>query len=368
MNSSSKGFSLIEVLVGLAIGLLGMLVMMQVFSLAEQGKRVTGGGNDAQTTGAISLYSILRDVRQAGYGITNIRLIGCNVTLPNGVLLNAMAPVTINHASVPAGDANTDTILVFSGNGNNSPQGDTITSQPVAAPYVYPRAYAVASPTSFAVGDQVIAQVSNLGQFTTPFTVCNVTMEPILTQPLNTPFVTVATGLANASRGYLYNMGANPRIVAYAVRNSILTECNFMANDCTAANRVTDTSVWAPIADSVVSLRAVYGRDATPTAMDAILDTYDPTTPPGSVAGTACGFSRILTVRLALVTRNNTFEKTAVTSAAPTWNSSTIAPIVLSGLDEWTHYRYKLFQTEIPLRNLITNDVVQPVNGGTNPC
>jgi type IV pilus assembly protein PilW len=73
-------------------------------------------------------------------------------------------------------------------------------------------------------------------------------------------------------------------------------------------------------------------------------------------------------VRLALVTRNNNFEKDAVTSAAPVWNGTTVAPIVLSGLSEWTHYRYKLFQTEIPLRNLVANGPVLPVNGGAAPC
>jgi type IV pilus assembly protein PilW len=367
MNSSSKGFSLIEVLVGLAIGLLGMLVMMQVFSVAEQGKRSTSGGDDAQTTGAISLYSILRDVRQAGYGITNIRLIGCNVTLPSGVVLNSMAPVTINHASIPAGDANTDTLLVFSGNGNNSIEGDSITSQPVVAPYTYPRAYALASPTSFAVGDQVIAQVASTGQFTSPFTICNVRMEPILTKPVNTPNVTVATGLANASNGYLYNMGVNPRIAAYAVRSGALTVCNFMVSNCTSAGLINDTTVWVPIADAVVSMRAVYGRDANPAVMDAIVDTYDQATPAGNVATTACGFSRILTLRLALVTRNNNYEKAEVTAAAPAWNGGNVAPITLSALNEWTHYRYKLFQTEVPLRNLIANGVVPAING-TPPC
>ncbi|HVK95151.1 MAG TPA: prepilin-type N-terminal cleavage/methylation domain-containing protein, partial [Noviherbaspirillum sp.] len=66
MHPYRTGFSLIEIMVGLAMGMVSMVVIMQVFSVFEGGKRTTTGGADAQSNGAISLYMIERDVRMAG--------------------------------------------------------------------------------------------------------------------------------------------------------------------------------------------------------------------------------------------------------------------------------------------------------------
>jgi type IV pilus assembly protein PilW len=63
-------------------------------------------------------------------------------------------------------------------------------------------------------------------------------------------------------------------------------------------------------------------------------------------------------VRLALVARSTQTEKDVVTTAAPVWEGSydtvgnPAAGIVLSGLTDWQKYRYKVFQTTVPLRNL----------------
>ena len=109
----TRGFSLVELLVGLVIGMIGVVIMMQIFSVSEGYKRTTTGGDDAQNNGAIGLYGLQRDLRQAGQGTNSFNglvppgaaasLIGCNVTLRAGVTINANAPVTINHASIPAG-------------------------------------------------------------------------------------------------------------------------------------------------------------------------------------------------------------------------------------------------------------------------
>ena len=123
------GFSLVEIMVGMVIGMFGLLIMMQVFSLAEEQKRTTTSGGDTQSTGAIALYGLQRDIRQAGWGLSDAKIIGCNVTLalPSATwTINSLAPMTINHASIPAGDTNTDTILVAYGNTNGTTQGDEI--------------------------------------------------------------------------------------------------------------------------------------------------------------------------------------------------------------------------------------------------
>jgi type IV pilus assembly protein PilW len=337
------GFSLVEIMVALVIGMLAMIVMMQLFSVSEGYKRSTTGGADAQTIGAIALFGLQRDIRQSGYGIGNVNLMACDLTLPSGKTIHNLAPLTINPdvADLPAGDANSDTLLTVYGSGNGSSEGDLLVAVPGSAT-VYP----VQTPTSFAVGDRIIAERQPRP------TPCLLSLDPVVTVVGSN--VTVTTGTAGLTGGsILYNLGPNPKIIGYAIRQGNLTMCDYA--DATKDCSNTGSSNWIPIANNVVSLRAQYGRDSSGPPMDAIIDMYDQTTPT-----TACGWARISALRLALVTRNSQTEKIAVTTAAPTWEgsaagnpgASTAAPIDLSGNASWQNFRYRVFQTTVPLRNM----------------
>ena len=356
----AAGFSLAEIMVGMVIGLLGVIIMLNMLSVSENQKRTTSGGDDAQNAGAIALYGMQRDIQQSGYGTSAQRLIGCNVQLRAGVTLTGIAPVTINHNLVPtaAHDANTDTLLVVYGNANGPGEGDGITAQPTS-----PTIYTVQTQPSYAVGDYVIAQYSSRQ---TPCT--GLVLDTIQTATAGSPNVTVANGVANIMTTNLVtgitpellNLGQSPKVLVYAVRNGNLTVCDYMQNDCGSAANATINSaneaIWAPIAGNIVSLKAQYGRDTNAAgAMDGIVDVYDQTTP--SNAGTlACDWARIPAVRLALVARGSSGASTA---AAPTWAGSATNPIDLTSLTKWTNYRYKVFETTVPLRN-ITMQGVQP--------
>jgi len=358
------GFSLVEIMVGMVIGMLGLVIMMQVFSLSESQKRATTGGGDALSNGSIALYGLQRDVRQAGFGTSDPKLVGCTVTLRTGVALANFAPLSINPVKADGSalftgqDANTDTLLVVYGNSNGSPQGDAITTQPASAgTATLPDIYATATPTSFTAGDLIIATPQNRA------TPCNLSVTGVASIGVgNTAnvIVTAGTGVANMTNGTLFNLGQSPKIAAYAVRGGNLTLCNYMANDCSLAANNGNTAIWVPIANNIVSLKALYGRDTT-TPMDGIVDAYS-TTAPASV----CDWVKISAVRLALVARNPTLEKTAVTSAAAlAWdgdtasNASAVAGnnIDLSADANWQNYRYRVLQTVVPLRNLVWQGV-----------
>ncbi len=70
------GFTLVEVMVAMVIGLIGILIVLQVFSTVESQRQATTGSGDAQNNGAIALHSLQRDVRQAGYGINALNVLG----------------------------------------------------------------------------------------------------------------------------------------------------------------------------------------------------------------------------------------------------------------------------------------------------
>jgi type IV pilus assembly protein PilW len=213
--------------------------------------------------------------------------------------------------------------------------------------------YNVQMPSAFLANDRVIAAPA----------VCagNLTLDRVTT---NIGTVIVATGAAGVT---LYNLGPGPKILAYAVRRGNLTVCDYVLNDCGAAS-VTDTSIWVPVAANIVGLKAEYGKDDPNNGGTAIPVTDTPPAyarvgPFNSTAPTtACDWTRIPAVRLAIVSRSSQLEAAKdssgavipVTAAAPSWVGGSIdvsATAVPSGFT-WQNYRYKVFQTVVPIRNV----------------
>lgn len=342
LHKRLKGFSLVELMVAMTIGLFGVLIMTQVFSLSEQNKRSTTSGNDAMNEGVVAMYAVQRDVRMGGFGVADVKLLGCNVLLRAGVTLVALAPVTINHASIPAGDANTDTLVVVYANTNGSTEGDSTNAA----------GDGVMTPTSFAVNNWIIVapavRPDPPSAVYAAACVPTLTLDQVATVVVNPSSMTLTSGAALGTGARAFNLGPRvPRIVAYAIRGGSLAMCDYTASDCSANANITNAAVWVPIASNIVSLRAQYGRDtAAASSMDGIVDIYDQTAPT-----TACDWVRVSAVRLALVARSGQ-PQASITTVAPVWDGSATNPINLSGNSAWQNYRYKVFQTVAPVRNI----------------
>ncbi|WP_019140289.1 PilW family protein [Noviherbaspirillum massiliense] len=344
----AAGLGLVEIMVGLAIGSFAAIVMLQVFAMSEGRKRTTTSGGDAQSNGIIAFNQLQRDISQAGYGIAALNLFNCNTTWTLGSGTTSitnpvrLAPVTINPGTIPAGDANTDTLLVVYGNTDGQPQGNNILSQDGAK-------NTVQMPTAFAVGDRVIIAPAACSS--------NLLIDRVTATATTTVTVTnAATGTA------MYNLGNSPSILAYAVRGGNLTVCDYMVNDCGKAADKDKPSVWVPVANNIISIKAVYWRD-----------TKNPTGTPGSRNQTTptdnLDWTKVCAVNLALVARSGEYSKDIVTATArnapqpvnaPTWSDNAAAPIIGTGSlgpdavpdEPWKHYRYKVFEAVIPIRNV----------------
>ena len=120
---------------------------------------------------------------------------------------------------------------------------------------------------------------------------------------------------------------------------------------------------------NIVAMVAFYGKD---TNGDGVVDTYDQATPT-----TNAGWMQVLTVRVAIVARSAQYEKlddrnNPVTTASPKWDIGAITTVPkdtsnqpvdcgtskcltlkLDALPDWQRYRYKVYDTVIPLRNLL---------------
>ncbi len=324
-----KGFTLVEVMVAMVIGMIGIIIMMQVFATAEGQKRATTGTGDAQSSGAMALYELQRDIRQGGYGINSMSLLSCGLALDAPfpkVNLPTLGPAIINPAWLPAGDANTDTLLITFGNSGGSPEGDAI----IGGSDVVPK---VQTPKNFIKDDWVVGAPAADGN-----AAC--TLKLTLAQVTDVTGSEVTVNRASvAAAELLFNFGPTPTIRAYAIRLGNLTVCDYLLNDCSIAGNAGNQAIWVPIASNIVSLRAEYGHGA---------NTWDQIAPT-----TACGWARTAALRIAVVARNTQVEQGEITAAAPTWEGSATAPLELKDTRaNWKNYRYKVFETVVPIRNL----------------
>src|SRR4030065_2520446 len=98
-----RGFSLVELLVAAAIGVIASLAIFQVFAVFEGQKRTTTSGGEAPTSGTLALFTVERELRQAGKGIKNLQFLGCQIQGRDS-LSGAHFPPELIPVKIPAGD------------------------------------------------------------------------------------------------------------------------------------------------------------------------------------------------------------------------------------------------------------------------
>lgn len=292
---------------------------------------------------AISLDSLQREISLSGFGFAATNLLGCNLTLPSPASANVpLRPVTINPdvSLVKAGDTNTDTVLLFFGEGNGQPQGDVVKN-------VSSGDYSLEQTVVYNKNDWVI--IYPKAAYADPTAACtaNLALGRVTAVDSTGTIVTLNTAVGDAQ--YLYNLGQTPKLRAYSVRSGNLAVCDMYDTSTNTFARTCSTDGdWTPAASNIVALRAQYGRDTTAPLMDGIVDTFDQST-----AGTACAAARSPSVRLALVARNSQVSKDDMTATAPTWSGTSGAAIDLTGTgSNWKKYRYRVFESVVPVRNL----------------
>jgi type IV pilus assembly protein PilW len=357
-----RGFSLIELMVGVVIGLLAVLVITQVMALAEGKKRTVSMGGDAQVNGALALFSLQRDIQQAGYGAVALPdAIGCTVNYAGSSKSGSfmLAPVVVTDGGSASAS---DTIAVLEGNTVNF-------SAPMVLSGIANQTddhFTVKSSFGAVVGNMMIAVPQGWGS-SVPcglFSVTSATSPATATlTSTNVPHgsgsgwnqSSVFPSTSMAAGSYLLNMGS-----MVSRTYSVSSAGNLQSADLSMTDGSTTTQDLYP---QIVLMQAMYGKD---TNGDGKVDTYDKTTPT-----TNAGWQQVLSVRVAVVTRSNQYEKDLVTSTAPLWdvgstisvsgttacnNGSQCLTLDVSKITDWQHYRYKVYDTIVPLRNALWNN------------
>lgn len=341
--SHQSGFTLVEIMVGLAIGMLATLVIMQVMSVFETQKRVTTGTADAQTNGGIALYNIGRELQLAGFPLlpATDSPLECTTLTFGATGIGSISPVTITDGAAASGVSASDTITIRYG---NSSMGGVPT-----------RITAMGAPTAndATVDNNLGCQVNDIAIITNG-TTCAMTSVTALSAAGVTPATVTLQNTTTAIAGAGLACLGTWNEIAYRVNNGNLER-----------NGV-------PTITGIVNLQAQYGiaaaglvnTDPLFNKVTQWVDASGGTWAAPSVADR----NRIKAIRLAVVARNPKMEATNVTAAcssttaaSPTglcaWEGSVSSPaptIDLSAGDpNWLRYRYRVFETIIPLRNVI---------------
>lgn len=349
-----KGVSLIELMVGLVIGLLATLVIMQVFSVFEAQKRTTSGSADAQTNGSIALMNIQRSVQMAGYGLSLPMADIDNSSLK----CKAFSDFQLDAAD-PSSTTNLFPLQIKDGGGNES---DEITVR-------YSTSAKGAVPVQITqVTGKTLAVKNVIG--------CGAELS---TAAYDSLYPAKRPNIVLVTRGTTCGMAfINKQPIAGAIGVDSTIELRAMPDVFTAAgttvkteDQVTCMGNWAShtfrvnkntnelqrntqaIISGVVGLQAQYGVSASATDNNVTnwVDATGIWTNP-----TVANRNRIKAIRVAIVLQNGLKEKTAVTTVAPqAWvNSGTATTSInVSALADWQNYRYRVFSTTIPMRNML---------------
>lgn len=361
-NVCQGGFSLIELMVGLVIGLLVTLVIMQMFSTFEGQKRTTTGNADAQTSGSVALYNLQRDVQLAGYGLPlfdadNMPLKCSPIPTVDHDNNNAtppisLAPIDIVDGGTAAGASDRVTVRY----GSSASGG-------VPVPVLNRNGADVLVDYNIScVKDDVVFGVNG--------NVC------VSTTVVADPATNTQINLRNPFTG----VNAGDSIACLAGWNEF--QFQVAANQLTRLNTSNNT-VRTPVVDGIVNIQAQYGISASPTSNQitqwvnatgvwAALPNVIGTTSAVCTAGLA-NRNCIKAIRVAIVARNGLLENlpavsaacSSITNANPVgvcaWDATSANPAVaspaplidLSNTANWNQYRYKVYETIIPLRNMV---------------
>jgi type IV pilus assembly protein PilW len=383
-NFYQAGFSLVEIMVGLVIGLLATLVVLQVFSVFEGQKRTTTGTADAQTNGNVALYSIKRDLQMAGYGLLPITDSPLECTAPNydtaDTGITTLAPVTITDGGTAPGASDIITIRY----GTSATGGSFSKVSDIGT----------AGANVATVDDYLGCNVNDIAIVIsgTGGGLCSLTTVAALSAAPNYKGVTLTnvSTMGTANGAFLSCLG-NWKEIQYSINpnynptNSSNSQAYLQRKETTFPIPAAGNPPAVPSIVDIVNIQAQYGISATPSSNQIIRwvnakNLVDWNT---AVDGASTGIdwgtnltdanrNLIKAVRIAVVARNGLLEKTAVTSACssiqsntPTglcaWEGSSAgttpaswAPVIdLSNDPDWARYRYRVYETMIPLRNVI---------------
>jgi type IV pilus assembly protein PilW len=377
--------TMIELLVAMTIGVGVVLAVSTLLVAGETHNRVTTSTNDADQAGSYAFYAMDKAIRGAGSAIAETSfpsdqgVLGCNLNAahllpsatsfppPFATAFLGGTPSNLRIAPVLIGQhqsdsAASDVIVVMSGSGAaggvsravNGPGTSTtltlesttgfttndlvLVSQPGVIDCLLEEVTSVNAPTLTVGGPYYTAKGST-------------TSLAALSANLSTFVTPLGNALVNNVQFTLFGVGRDYTLYSYdLLQNQSLVQGS--------GGRTSEA-----ITDGVVQMNAIYGIQSTTQAgtLGSWASPGDPNYDIGSVMTNPATMKSIIALRIALVVRGEYYDKNIVAPAGLTiftdfYNAagtSLAQTVNLTAIPGAQHYRYRVFEFTVPLRNML---------------
>jgi type IV pilus assembly protein PilW len=352
-SPASRGFTLIEMLVGILIALIGVIIVFNLVTVNEGIKRNTTSVNNAQQSGLLSSFLLGIQLANAGNATANAAddLIRCE----NPLVKNPVATMPAAYASswrpIP--------VMIIDGGAPDVPDAFAVTysvsNTLIASAEVMSSALAgagsvqVQSPGGFRKDDLVIA-ISGAGN-------CDSYKVTAVSAPDANGIVSLSISPAAAndilagSRVFNMGPGADPQKIIYDVVNQTLQGRSLVDDKGAPSN-----AVPTPIASNIVNMKLQYGID---TDADGLLDSWVSATGPWAAsalfAADAAKINQIKAVRIAVIVQGQQFDKGYNQDVSWSLFDGVYTGIYARSTSPPGNFRYRTYETTMPLRNEIWN-------------
>ncbi len=376
-RGTQHGFSLIEIMVGVVIGMIAVLVIYQVFATSEGIKRNITAAGDAQQNGLLSSFMMGIELANAGNGLA-VAAQDLGTCTPAAIAGTTLADVSTSFSNsllpIP--------LLVFDGGGDNNPDavfiyygvGRTLVSAaPISPPAGVPGPYSdwyVQSANGFKAGDAMV-MISQGGN-------CYSSKADAV-GPADASGVVKVTqsrvgALAYDSSWTLLNLGPANLVqkVLYDVAGGSLRSTSLVDPATGAPDNGQPTN---PLASNIINMKVQYGID---TVGDGLIHHWVPATagtaygdwnPAALLAAPIATINRIKAARIAILVKSEQhdkdlagqgFTRTVFNDCADGGTCYPVTfnvPAIAAATQPWG-WRYRVYETVIPLRNEVWNKEV----------
>lgn len=364
-----SGMSLVELMVGMMVGLIGIVIITHLYITNEKYKRSTTGTGTAQVNGAIALYTLERDVRMAGFGLNHSGALGCSCdavanpgcspvqyfyngtySSPPGPSGGALPPLVFAPVVITETANQADSITLLYGNDPERMLPGTLSEsmpQPSAE-------FKVDGTAGYTVNDMVLV---------TNGTTCMMTQVTQVQDASSHLQHNPGTSSWNPAGGgsslpafpagsNLFNLG-QPIWRSYSIGSNKLQFLEVIS----VTGGPSAPAAAVPIVDDIVDLQAQYGKDTDDNGSVETWNTITPTTGPQ--------WQQVLAVRIAVLARSQNYERPSVAGGAceatvttnrPQWGDPGALqdfPVLMVAGVLPSCYKYRVFETIVPLRNMI---------------
>ncbi|MBV8034329.1 PilW family protein [Roseateles sp.] len=371
--ATCRGFSLIELMVTVAIGLVLTLTISMMVARQESVRRGVTSSNDLTSNTAYAAYMLDRQLRSAGAGFSQATAenYGCvlNASLNNGQLLPSTTAFPPPFATVPQtyvlaplivyaglGANGSDVIAMATGNSGLSESGLPVSPKSTAAGQLK-----LSNTLGIRGGDLVLLaqqgvgcmlqQVSNgfaggaaqVLTFGGAYAADTINGKSLLGFSNGNAFVSVLGNVTgNLPRFMLFGLDGNGTLRSYDLLK--LSSSNAEA-----------------LVDGVVDMRVLYGVDTVRAGLGQVTAWIAPTTAGYTAAeltaGTAVAqtnLQSVLAVRVGLILRSDLVDKSDVTPATLQMFSDLGAGVTYTYTvpTGTTNQRYRVVEFTVPLRNV----------------